>query len=179
MANVVVASLNVSFSSDSSADSGANLKLEIDDREDGLNGGNTSFGPGDTAYFFLFKDDAVTLVTTTPRTSAGGITSEGSGTKKVDDYETFSNSSSSSLNYPPNGAVSMQWIGVCYSLVGTTLTINTDLPVCNGSSLKMANNKNVIGVLRCQYNTTGSLWRLSNVPTDIPEVVIFAVGTTS
>lgn len=178
MAEVVVATLNVNFDADTTAASGV-LKLEIDDREDGLNGGDTSFSPGDNVYFFMFKDDSVTLTTTVPQRTAGGITSAGSGTKSVDEYITFSNSDTASLGYPPDGAVSMEWVGSCYRLNRTTLVLNTTLPEVDGSELRMAGGIQVIGILHCTYQSTGSLWKLSGVPRDIPEVVVFAVGTVA
>ena len=48
MAEIVVATLNVNFSEDAESSKSGVLKLEIDDRENGLNGGDTSFQPGDT-----------------------------------------------------------------------------------------------------------------------------------
>lgn len=177
MAEVVVATLNVSFSADTTG-AGGQLKLEIDDREDGLNNGETSFKPGDQPGFFLFKDDNVTL-NTGPKASAGGITSEGSGTKDIDENITFSNSDSSTLNYPPQTAVTMEWLGKCYTISGTSVTPNSTLPGVDGSNLKMAANKKVIGILHVTYTTQGDLYRLRNVGEDIPEVVIFAIGTVT
>lgn len=46
MTEVVVATLNINFDADAAGGQGI-LKLELDDREDGLNGGDTSFAPGD------------------------------------------------------------------------------------------------------------------------------------
>ena len=65
MTELVVATLNINFSADTTAAQGQ-IKLEIDDRPEGLNKGDTSFAPGDTAYFFLFKDENVTLLTSIP-----------------------------------------------------------------------------------------------------------------
>jgi hypothetical protein len=179
MTEVVVATLNVTFNTDEDAGTAGRgtIKLEIDDREDGLNGGDTSFSPGDDAYFFMFKDESVTLITNTPVSTAGGVSSAGSGIKAIEDQISFTNSDTSSLNYPPNGGVSLEWFGRSYALSGTTLSINNTLPEISGSELKIPGGKKVIGVLKCTYNTTGSLWKLSSVPVDITEVVIVAIGT--
>lgn len=179
MSEVVVATLNVTFDVDNADGDGnqGTIKLEIDDREDGLNGGDTSFAPGDDAFFFLFKDANVTLVTDVPTSTAGGVSSAGSDVKEVEDQISFSNSDTSSLNYPPNGSVTMEWVGRSYELKGTTLSRNSSLPEVNGSQLKMSGGKKMIGVLKCTYNSTGSLWKLSSVPEDITEVVIVAIGT--
>lgn len=177
MAEVIVATLNVNFSADTGQTVGGSLKLEIDDREEGLNSGDTSFSPGDDAYFFMFKGDNVTLITPTPERTAGGVTSAGTGTKDIDENITFSNSNSSSLGYPPDGAVTMTWLGRSFTLSGTTLSPNNSIPQLSGSELKMTGNKNAIGVLRCQYQSTGSLWKLSGVPDDITDVLLVAIGT--
>lgn len=176
--NVVVATLNVSFGTDSSAtDQNDVLKLELDDRSDGLNNGDTSFTVGDDVYYFLFKGDTIEVLD--HQTTAGGKTAVGNGTKTVDDNISFSNSDTSSLNYPPDGAITMHWLGRCYELKDDNLIPNTSLPEVNGSNLKMAGGKKVIGMLNCQYNSTGELYKLSGVPADFAEVMILAIGRAS
>ena len=179
MAELVVATLNVNFAADTGTTTEGSLKLEIDDRETGLNGGDTSFVPGDTVGFWLFKDSNVTVVAG-PTSTSGGITSAGTDTKTIDEYITFSNSDSGSLGYPPSGAVSLEWQGRCYRIVesngSVSVTTISTLPDRTRSQLKMPNNENVAGVLRAQYTTTGSLYRLQSVPEDITEVLIFAIG---
>jgi len=174
MAEVIVATLNVSFDSEATTSSGT-LKLEIDDRADGLNGGNTSFKPGDDAYYFMFKDDNVTVVQHV--VTAGGTAPSGSGTKVIDENVTFTNSDSSSLGYPPDGGVTLSWLGRSFEISGTTVTSNTELPEVDGSELKMAKGKKVAGVLQCKYNSTGTLHKLSGVPKDFKESMVIAIGT--
>ena len=182
MAELVVATLNVDFSTtdETTTDDGENtLKLEIDDREEGLNGGDTSFEPGDTVGFWLFKGSNVTVISG-PSSTAGGITSAGSDSKEIVEYITFSNSDSGSLGYAPSGSVALEWQGRCYQIIKTSagvsvITIST-LPNRTSSQLKMPNNESVVGVLRAQYTTTGLLYRLQSVPEDITEVSIFAIG---
>lgn len=175
MAEVVVATLNVNFSADTTATEGV-LKLEIDDREDGLNGGDTSFAPGDTVGFWMFKDSNVT-VEYGPAATAGGVTASGSASKTIDEYITFSNSDSGSLGYPPSGSVSLEWQGRCLKIVGTEVTQISTLPERTRSNLKMADGSSVAGVLRAQYTTTGSLYTLRSVHEDITEVLILAIGS--
>lgn len=172
-AEVVVATLNVSF--DASSTTNGTLKLELDDRVDGLNGGETSFGPGDDAFYFLFKDSNVTLVE--HLATAGGIGSAGDGTKTIDENVTFTNSDTGSLGYPPASTVTLSWMGRSYEVIGTQVKPNTELPEVTRSELKMANGKKVIGILNCQYDTTGSLYKLSGVPKDFKESMIVAIGT--
>jgi hypothetical protein len=178
MAEVIVATLNVSFSEDTTEDTTQSvLKLEIDDREDGLNNGDTSFSPGDDAYYFLFKDSNVTVLD--HEVTAGGKSSEGSGTKSINESITFSNSDTASLGYPPDGAVALQWLGRSFEIRGTTIVPNSTLPEITRSELKMPNGKKVAGLLNCVYTSTGTLYKLSNVPKDFEEVLVFAIGTVS
>ncbi len=179
MAEVIVATLNVSFNVDDGTGDGAAgvLKLEIDDREDGLNGGDTSFAPGDDAYYFLFKDSSVSVIA--HETTAGGKSSAGSGTKEIDENITFSNSDTSSLGYPPSGSVTMKWLGRCFEISGTSVLVNTTLPEIDGSELRMAGGKKVAGVLNVVYDSTGDLYKLSGVPKDFSEALIIAIGTVS
>lgn len=176
MAEVIVATLNVSFDADANGDSqNSVLKLEIDDREDGLNGGDTRFSPGENAYYFMFKDSNVSLVA--HQSTAGGITSSGIGDKTIDENISFSNSDTASLSYPPNGTVAMQWLGRCYQITGTTVSPNSALPNQDRSDLKMAGGKKVAGILNCKYTATGSLFLLGGVPSDFKEVMVIAIGT--
>ncbi len=179
MAEVIVATLNVTFDDDADTDGTRQgvLKLEIDDREDGLNNGDTSFSPGDDAYYFLFKDDNVTVLE--HETTAGGKSPQGTGTKTIDENITFSNSDTSSLNYPPNGSVTRKWLGRSFEISGTTVVPNTTLPEVSGSELAMASGKKVVGILNCTYEATGSLYKLSGVPKDFSEVLIIAIGSAS
>lgn len=180
MAEVIVATLNVSFNTDGT-DTGADrglIKLEIDDRPDGLNLGDTSFKPGEDVYYFMFKEN-VTLVAGSHVSTAGGISSAGSGSKTIDETVSFSNSDSGSLGYPPSSSPTLSWLGRCYEISESgQLVINTLLPERNGSNFTMAGGKKVIGVLKCRYTATGDLFKLSGVPTDFAEVMITAVGTT-
>lgn len=177
MASIVVATLNISFSEEA-AEAEGDLKLEIDDREDGLNGGNTSFKPGDDAYFFRFKGDNVTILS--QNCSAGGLSGAGTGTKDIDENITFSNSDSGSLGYPPDGTVTMKWLGKSFEITKDgTVSNNTSLPEVSGSTLTMPNNKSVIGVLNCVYESTGDLFKLSGVPVDFLETIVFAVGSVT
>lgn len=174
MTEVVVATLNVSFDSTDSTTTG-NIKLEIDDRVDGLNNGNTSFKPGDDAYYWLFKDDNVTVLE--HLCTAGGISGVGSDSKAIDETITFTNSDSGSLGYPPSGGVTMDWLGRSYQISGTTVSSNSSLPEVTRSELKMSNSKKVAGILRCRYTTTGTLHKLSGVPLDFKESMIIALGS--
>lgn len=104
--------IQVSFGSQSDAASAANahLSAEIDDRPDGLNGGKTSFKPGDTAWFLVYKSTNVNIASVD---SSAGTLSSGqavTGISKVQDV-TFSDSNEGSLQVPATSISATKWLG--------------------------------------------------------------------
>lgn len=107
----VTANITVSFGDSANADgSQGHLSAEIDSRPDGLNGGVTSFAPGGSAAFLVFKSGNVTY--DAPISSAGTIAGAGSGlTVEKEDDLTFADSDTASLSTPATGIVSVTWLG--------------------------------------------------------------------
>lgn len=107
----VTANITVSFG-DAAAAAAANahLSAEVDGRDDGLNGGETSFAPGDTAYFLIYKSSNVTY--DTPVSSAGTISAAGSQitVTKEDDIQ-FADADSATLSIPAESISSVTWLG--------------------------------------------------------------------
>lgn len=102
----VTASLVVEFSG--AADSF--LTAEIDDRAEGLNGGKTSFYPGDKAYFLVFKGQ--TVVIDQILASAGGVTPVAEGYyEEVDEWVTFENTDEASAKRFVDSDFTYQWFG--------------------------------------------------------------------
>jgi hypothetical protein len=87
----------------------AHLSAEIDDRPAGLNGGDTSFEPGDTAWFFVFKSTNVQIDSITA--SAGSLGSGGSVIVERSEDVTFAGVNEGSLNVPGSGITSYEWLG--------------------------------------------------------------------
>lgn len=135
---------------DSEAD--AYLSAEIDDRETGLNGGETSFEPGETAYFLVYKSDNVTL-----RTNPGPIASAGNAayaTQTIDiDIEdediTFAASAEGQLDVPCKNAAltSYAWVG---DVLGTP-SLGADRRTVTITPAAGKDLKNSAGVLRVNY----------------------------
>jgi hypothetical protein len=102
----------VQFGTDTSADAAANahLSAEIDSREDGLNGGNTRFAPGDTAYFLVYKSDNVTL--SSPISSAGTVSFNGTTSVPKEEEVVFAGTNEARLRVPAAGGLSnVKWLG--------------------------------------------------------------------
>ena len=106
-------SIVVSFGSQSAAATAANahLSAQIDSRPSGLNGGNTSFNPGDTAWFLIFMSDNVQL-DGAPVASAGTIGGGQlvSGINIVEQL-TFANTNVANLSVPATSIASNKWLG--------------------------------------------------------------------
>jgi hypothetical protein len=88
---------------------GGHLSAEIDRRADGLNGGKTSFNPGDTVYILVYKSDNVTL--TDLEASAGSVAQTGYEIVTKTDEVFFEKEDSASLSTPADSIVSSQWFG--------------------------------------------------------------------
>ena len=106
-------SIVVSFGNQSAAATAANahLSAQIDSRPTGLNGGNTSFNPGDTCWILIFMSDNVAL-DGDPVLSAGTL---GGGQLvtgiSITEQLTFANVNTASLSVPSTGITSSKWLG--------------------------------------------------------------------
>lgn len=105
----VTANITVSFGAETGAGVDGHLSAEIDDREDGLNGGDTSFAPGDTAYFLVFKSANVTY--DAPVCSAGSIQTASAGSVEREEELTFADTDTATLQVPCTGSLSVLWLG--------------------------------------------------------------------
>jgi hypothetical protein len=107
----VTANITVSFGDSDSADGASgHLSAEIDDRPAGLNGGDTSFAPGDTAHFLVYKSSNVTY--DVPVTSAGTLATAGTGltVTKEQDLQ-FADTDTASLSIPAIAITGTTWLG--------------------------------------------------------------------
>lgn len=173
MAKKVSASLTVNFSDSTSGSDSGGLVLEVDDRDDGLNKGNTSFKPGDTVHTLLYKASDITLLSGMPINTAGSYVPEGTGTRVVtEEYITFTDSNSGSLQYPATTAVSFSWVGNA---------IRTD-DVSGGVTINLNRQQNielsgtVVGVLKASYSAGYTAYKLYSVPNEINQVLLFFAG---
>ena len=178
--NVRVTTQIVQFGQGAGADPFADLHLsaEIDDRDDGLNGGDTDFAPGDTAYFLIYKSSNITLEA--PVSSAGSCAYQGTTNVQKVDFVSFANEDEGSLDVPAASIISKNWIGRSLgdtSLQGDQMTLKL--------SAKPAGI--FAGVLKVTYMgeaTIGALVSpasLSDGTTEITdfEIAVVIVGTAT
>lgn len=164
---VITTSLVIDFKTDD--DTGI-LKAEIDSREGGYNDGITSFIPGDSPVFLVYKSPDVTIEGITASSGTVSLIASGSHSNSIDDseYLTFANEREATPKYPISGGFSSKWLG-------------TNGGVVSESEQKVVIPAKAVAVLKVDYTTLFDAYRLSNVPetlngeTSFP-VVIFIAG---
>ena len=172
MTSRITASLTVSFSSSSSENAG--LVLEVDDRDDGLNHGKTSFKPGDNVYYLLYKPSDCDI--THHLLTAGSKSSVGSGTRSLTgtnaDIISFTDSDSATLHYPAHSAVTFTWIGHYERTDDSSSSIS--ISMTNEQTVTLSGK--VVGLLKCEYTSAYSAFRLHGVPLDVDQCMIWVAG---
>ena len=145
----VTANISISFGDDDSEGQGV-LTAEVDNRtveEGGLNGGETSFNAGDTAWFLVFKSDNVTY--DPPIASAGTVNAGGTETVIKNEELTFSDTDTASLSVPADSITSTTWMG--NSLGG--LVLQSDKQTVKTSSKGVA-------IAKVKYTASGKAYGL-------------------
>lgn len=146
------------------------LTAEVDGFETGLNGGDTSFVPGDSPGFLIYKSSNVIIDSITP--SVGSISNLGSAftPEPIEDFLTFTDSRTASVNKPIYSGFTSKWLG-------------NNLGAVTRSEVNVTAANNGVGVLKVSYNSFYSQHRLTNVPTVLNgetsfPVVIYIIGHT-
>lgn len=145
------------------------LVAEFDDREDGLNGGDTSFEPGDSIGFLVYKNNKISLLNTFTSTGNVGIVEVGS--RQIIDIINFANTDTATLSKPATGGIVAEWMG--HDRGPVDLTDQSNLTLLNGVNT---------GVLQVTYQAAYTGYRVTGIPSLIlgkPEfrVLIAIVGT--
>lgn len=181
MAEKVLATLVVDFDSTATVDGvSGRIILEVDGRDDGMNGGNTTANHTRPLYLFLIPD-FVTI--DTKGLTSGLLTYVRDVTFQHEEWLVFQNQSEAQLRYPPTGAVA--WVpegtvmsrpigeeGADYTAYGAGLSLAT-----RGIS-RMVANRDLLGIYKATYTVTAPVYSLTRVPTDIEKVLIWSTGTT-
>lgn len=170
--SIVVARLVVDFNGgDSNKDSSGTLRLEIDGRDDGLNGGRSSgFRVGDTVYYLMYKTSNVSLQV--HKSTDGAIASVSSGTRIITDEPVeWSGSQDASVQYPvAGGAITVSPQGSFFDENGGTMSSNTTL--LNQTTLQLS--KPGYGVALVSYSTNIDIFRLNSVAEK--RALVLAIG---
>lgn len=160
-------SIVVKFGDPDGADRDAHLSAEIDRREDGPNGDNTSFEPGDTAYFLLYKSPNVEI---TDVIASAGTASLGEtvSVQKSEDV-VFAQEKEARISVPASGGISHDWLG---SPLGDISVDDTKLTIAEKG----------VGVARVTYTADAISGKIES-PAAIGAfsdftIVVVIVGTT-
>jgi hypothetical protein len=150
----VTANITVSFGSkaDCAEEAGTHLSAEIDGRETGLNNGETSFAPGDTAHFLVYKSANVTY--NAPITSGGTIGSGGALAVNHEEFISFADTDTASLSVPVASLGAITWFG---NSLGA-LTLGEDKMTLKASAKGVA-------VARVNYTANADAYSLTSPAT--------------
>ncbi len=167
MATNVTTTLVVSLKSD--AEESSIFSAEVDDRETGLNAGDTSFAPGDAIGYLVYMSSNVDPATLSQIASKGSITAAGTGTKSVTEFIQFANEREATPQYPIYGGFTYAWMG--NNLGALTMVNDRALSIAAAG----------VGVAKVTYNTFYRSFLLSS--TLIPgepeyEILIYIAAQT-
>lgn len=148
------------------------LTAEIDSRPTGFNNGRTSFSPGDSAVFLLFKTDDVTvdsLISSYGVVEAVTPIPPATDLYEVEEWLTFADTDTASLSKPYT-------IGLTYEWYGTNLgTLTPD-----GTSIRAATKG--VGVAKVKYRSRFTAHSIAspltmNGKSDF-QILVFVAGHT-
>ncbi len=172
MPEIVTANLTVNFTADNqqTANKGG-IALEVDSRPDGLNGGNTSFRPGDDVHILRFITGNVNI--TVQQATAGSLAGAGSGLFDVLNLAvSFNNQKEVSLSKPVSSGFSIQKFGRTFDAKGQPKTLNASLVDSNAIALPEPG----YGFFIVSYKASYNAFKLSGVPVTTPQAMVFALG---
>lgn len=125
MAEIVTASLTINFDAGKGS---SQFLVEVDDREDGPNGGRTSFKPGDTVHLLLFASSNVSGVR--EFTTSGSLSRGSQVIVQKEEIISFAQEREANARYPVEaGSASFEWYGPSpsqISVVGNTFVTPSD-----------------------------------------------------
>ena len=147
------ATIRVQFGNPDGSGASGHLSAEIDTRPQGLNGGRSSFSPGETVYLLVYKSDNVSITDTI--CSAGSLSSQGSAVVTVTEELMFEDSDTATLGKPARSSLTQSvWYG--RSLGG--LTLQSDKVTVKTSSKG-------VGVAKVTYDALALVYALSSPAT--------------
>lgn len=158
----VSTSLVVDFGS--TGDAQGILKAEIDSDPAGLNAGETSFVPGDTAGYIVAKSSNVTVAV--HMATYGAPVYQGTRAFRHEEIITFTGEPTSQPEYPILGNFSYSWLGIN---PGTLSATETDITLSKSAGVTEA-----VGVALISYDTEVELYTITS-PTSLGGVVEFSI----
>lgn len=150
-----------------------NAQVEVDDREFGFNGGKTTFYPGDSPALLLFMPSG--YIVDSVYTSAGTVSLLGDTTKVIEGDYVFANEDTASLSYPYTANLVYSWMGTGLGALGVSeyeLRLPAR-PVDPVTHLHVPPYR--VGIARATYESNAKAYRLSAVPLNVSQVIVYFV----
>ena len=147
------ATIRVQFGNPDGSEAVGHLSAEIDTRPGGLNGGRTSFNPGETAYILVYKSDNVSITDTI--CSAGSLTSQGTAVVSVTEEIMFEDADTANLGKPARTGISQT---VWYGRSLGNLSLQSDKVTVKASAKG-------VGVAKVTYDALARVYALSSPST--------------
>jgi len=146
------ATIRVQFGSPDGQSGGSqgHLSAEVDARPQGLNGGKTSFSPGETVRILVYKSDNVSITETI--CSAGSLSAQGTAIVTITDELMFEDTDTASLSVPARAGIDAS---VWYGRSLGTLTLQSD-KVTVKASVKG------VGVAKLTYDAQALVYALAS-----------------
>lgn len=158
----------------SEGDGGEGAFVEVDDRPDGFNGGNTSFSPGQPVYLLLFKPTGYSVLYR--EASSGSLSKVADGTKLVEETMPFPNEDGASLRYPMKQDFSYVWLGNALGTISVTGEYSVALParpIDPGTQKPIPEYR--VGIARANYRSGCEVWKLEGHASQAEQVMCFFV----
>lgn len=148
---MALTTLRVQFGTpDAEGGASGHLSAEVDTRPNGLNGGKSSFSPGETVYVLVFKTDNVVISETI--CSAGSLSAQSTTLVPRTEEVMFEDSDTATLSVPVHGALTgTTWYGRALG----ALTVQADR-----ITVKAAVKG--VGVAKVTYQALAHLYALSS-----------------
>lgn len=167
MTTIVTATVVVYFG-DSAQSSSPLLQIEIDSRDDGLNGGSTSFFPGVPAYLLVYTGPGVSISSVVA--SAGQIIQGQQISVSMQETLSFTNTDSATVQKPITSITAHAWLGN---------NLGSILAQPNGVTIKASSSG--LAILRVFYTSTARVYSLHppqgiGITEDYP-ILVFVTGT--
>ncbi|MDO8313754.1 MAG: hypothetical protein Q7T00_00715 [Rugosibacter sp.] len=135
------------------SDASGHLSAEVDTRPSGMNGGRSSFSPGETVYILVYKTDNVSITDTI--CSAGSLSAQGTTVVTVSEELMFEDADTATLGKPARSNLSQS---VWYGRSLGALTLQSDKVTVKASSKG-------VGVAKVSYDALALVYALSSPAT--------------
>jgi hypothetical protein len=157
----------------SGGDDNPNVIVEIDGRENGYNAGKTTFQPGENAYLLLYVPSGWSDVY--HATTAGVLTYVENTNVSIEDYVTFIDDETASLQYPVSGTPSFTWLGNDLGVVSVAKQICSLVARAYNSLTSVFTPEHRVGIAKANYVSVARVYRLSSVPASLSKAVCMFV----